>query len=63
MGFGRAQMISERKYQPSARRAKARSQGWPIRSFGLQPGAVTLGAPMLPVFVFCFSPALSVGLR
>ena len=35
MGFGFAQMISDRRNQPSARRANARSQGAPIKSFGL----------------------------
>ena len=37
MGFSFSQIISLRRYHPSARRAKAKSHGIPIKSFCLQP--------------------------
>jgi hypothetical protein len=38
IGFGLLQMMSWRKYQPSARSAKASIHGTPIKSFGFRPG-------------------------
>src|SRR3990167_416308 len=37
IGFGFDQMMSCRRYQPSACRAKATRQGMPTRSFGFRP--------------------------
>src|SRR3954464_15831592 len=37
IGLGLLQMMSLRKYQPSARSAKASIHGMPIRSLGLSP--------------------------
>ena len=49
MGFAFCQMMSERRYQPSARNAKASSHGTPIMSFALQPSTLPLRATVCPV--------------
>ena len=40
IGFGLFQMMSERRYQPSARNANATIHGMPTRSLGFMPGGV-----------------------
>jgi hypothetical protein len=54
IGLGFDQMMSWRRYQPSERSAKARSQGMPIRSFGLQPGGSVAFAGWIAACVACF---------
>ena len=57
IGFGLCQIISWRKYQPSARNAKANIHGIPIKSFCLHPVSICLSdAKIEPLFVRCFGP-------